>query len=371
MTKRNKPTKKELIKDIARAQVSLYGEDAAKVISRDRYLKYGNYSKRQWNAVFGTFQEFLRQAGINSRRQINKIEREIGKHASIDHLRKLNVERKEWGGKYLRENSARHQLIIGSSDWHDIESDPFVLRVFLDTLHRANPDIVVFAGDVYGHAEFSNYNVDPREWDPVKRMRFVNDNILGETRERCPNAQIDIIEGNHERRLLKHLANNSPVTQVFLSDWLGLTIGDMLKLSDLEINYIAEADLTAWTKADAAKELAKNFKIYFNCILVHHYTNLGKDMGYPGFSGHNHKHQAWPGYCPQFGSYEWHQLGCGCGRNANYTEGLKWANGFILVHVDTKTGVSNFEYIAVTDHACVGGKMYYRDKKEIITPGRK
>lgn len=363
--------KGDLIKDINRVQVSLHGKESHKIISRDRYLEYGNFSKRQWNAVFGTFQEFRRQAGINPRRQIAKLEREIGKHASVDHFKQLSRERKEWGDKYLRENTARYQLLIGSTDWHDIETDPFTLRVFLDTLSRANPDIITFAGDIYGHSEFGNYHVDPREWGPVRRMEFVNSNILGEARSRCPDAQIDLIEGNHERRLLKHLTNNTPVTKVFLSDWLGLTIRDMLKLDALEINYIAEADLAAWTKQAEAEELAKNFKIYFDCVLVHHYTNLGRAMGYPGFSGHNHKHISWPEYSPQFGSYEWHQVGCGCARSANYTEGLKWANGFVLVHIDTKNRIPNFEYVSVTDHACVGGKMYYRDRKEIVTPGRK
>jgi hypothetical protein len=366
-----KPARDDLIKDINRVQVSVHGKESEKIISRDRYLKHGKFSKRQWNAVFGTFQEFRRQAGIKPRRQIDKIERDIGKHASIDHLKKLNAERKEWGERYLRENSNRYQLIIGSADWHDIESDPFMLRVFLDTLHRAQPDVISFAGDIYGHSEFGKYHVDPRDWDPVRRMRFVNCDILGESRSRCPNAQIDIVEGNHERRLLKHLTSNSPAAMVFLSDWLGLTIKDMLKLEDLEINYVAEADMTAWTKQAEAKELAKNFRIYFDCVLVHHYTNLGKAMGYPGFSGHNHKHMAYADYSPQFGSYEWHQIGCGCARNANYTEGLKWGNGFILVHVDVKNRVPNFEYIPVTDHACVGGKMYYRERKEIVTPGRK
>ena len=367
----SKDNKSAMIRDINKVQISLYGEDSIKIITRTQYRKYGAYSEWAWRKSFGNFQEFRRQAGLIPRRELIQVCNQISKHASVDHLKKLNKERKEWGKRYVRKNRARFQTLLGAADFHDINTDPFVLRVFLETAYRAQPDIICFAGDIYDHSEFGKFNVDPRLWNPVERMQFVNANILGEVRQRCKKTQIDIIEGNHERRLLKHLTNNSPATKVFLSDWLNLTIKDLLKLDELQINYIAEADLTAWTKRNETEELAKNFKIYYDCLVVHHYSNQGRAMGYPGFSGHNHKHELWHGYSPIFGSYEWHQLGCCCRRDVNYTEGLKWSNGFILAHIDTKDKLVNFEYIPITNHAAVGGKFYYRKNNEVVIAGRK
>lgn len=365
------PSKAECIRDLKRTQVALYGENSHKLITRDKYREYGAVPERQWRVIFGSFQEFRRKAKLEINKATSKFLSHIRKHSEVDELREFNEERKCWGERYLRKNKARYQLLIGSADWHDLDTDPFVLRVFLDTLKRTQPDIITFAGDVYGHSEFGKYHTDPREWQPVKRMQYVNTNILGASRRACPNAQIDLVEGNHSSRILKHLITSSPATQVFLSDWLGLTVKDMLKLDEYEINYIAKSDLTAWTKQAEAEELAKNYKIYFDCVLVHHYTHMGKPMGFPGFSGHNHKHLVYSEYSPQFGAYEWHQIGCCCRRNADYTNGLKWANGFILVHIDTKLKLTNFEYVPITDHACVGGKYYYRNKNEVVTPGWK
>lgn len=364
-----KPTKKQIIQDILNVQNEFI--NSGQIVTRNQYREHGNYSENDYVGIFGTFQELKRQAGLIFNRIDNKIIRSIAKHASSDNLKTINKERKNWGDRYLRKNSSRYQLLIGAADIHDMEVDPFWLRVFLDTLKRTQPDIITFAGDIFDFPEFSKFYIDPRDWDLVGHIRFAHEKILGPVRECVPDAQIDLIEGNHEGRTLKHLSLNSMSLKVFLSDWVGLTVEKALRLDEHRINYIAQADLGAWTQADINKELAKNFKIYFDCLLVHHETNIGRSYGYPGFSGHNHKHLVYSDYSPMFGAFEWHQIGCGCRRNAVYTDGLKWHNGFILCHIDTKDKKTNFEYVPITDHACVGGKYYYRDKSEIVIVGHK
>ena len=364
-------SKAEVIKDIKNAQVKLHGENAYKVISRDKYREMSMYTEYQFMTLFGTFAELKRQAGLWSSRAERKEALAVAHHASVDNLRKLSSDRKDWGERYLRPNSARHQLILGAADLHDTEVDPFFLRVFLDTARRSQPDVVSFGGDVFDLPEFSTFYQDPREWDQTERLRFVHEEIFGPLREALPEAQIDLIEGNHERRLLKNITNNSPSTRAFLADWLDLTIEKALKLNLHKINYIAEGDLAVWSKRDEKAELAKNFKIYFDAMVVHHYTPGGRSLGFPGFSGHNHKHEMWNAYSPIFGPFEWHQIGCGHRRDARYTDGLKWHNGFILCHVDTKDKITNFEYVPVTNHAVVGGKFYTRNKNEIVIPGHK
>jgi len=366
-------SKEDVIQDLIKCQIETKGKHSCRVISRDKYLEVSGLLAPQSKIrnFFGTYAELKRQAGLTENRSQRREDLNLSKHVSVDNLRELSDKRKDWGEKYIRSNSGRYKLIVGSSDLHDIEVDPFLLRVLIDTIFRSQPDIVSFAGDIFDLPEFSRFYKDPREWDQLKRLKFVHNEILAPIRDASPDSQIDLIEGNHERRLLKNIINNAPSVGTFLSDWLDITVEKALKLDEFEINYIAESDLTTWTKRDDKKELAKNFKIYFDCMLVHHYSTNGRNMGFPGFSGHNHKHELWNGYNPIFGPYEWHQIGCGHRRDARYTDGLQWHNGFILCHIDKKDKYVNFEYVPVTDHAVVGGKLYTRGKKEIVIPGRK
>lgn len=367
MTKSDSPTKQECIADIWRVQKNLHGEDTEQLVSRDQYLKHGLIGRNVWEPLFGSFRQFRKEAELDRNREADKLARDIGKHVSVDRYRELSKERKEWGERYIRKNTARYQTILGFADVHDKNVDPFWLRVMLDTTHRVQPDIICIDGDLFDLSEFGRFYVDPREWDLVGRLEFVHNKILAPLRDMCKDAQIDLIEGNHEERLIKHLCNNSAATRVLLSDWHGWDVARALKLDEHQVNYVAHADLAAWTKREQKIESAKNFRLYYNCVVAHHEPE-GRAMGFPGFNGHHHKHELWQSYSPQFGPFEWHQIGAGCRRNAVYTDGLRWANGFILVHVDTQDREVNFEYIPITNKAIVGGKFYYREKSEIVVP---
>lgn len=337
--------------------------DQDKVITRNYFRIHSKISESTWNRYFGTFAEFKRQAGIVLTRQQHKLERDIAKHASIDHYRQLSDDRKDWGSKYIIERQRRFKTILVASDLHDKEIDKFYLRILLDTAKRLDPDIVCLNGDIFDLPEFSRFHVDPREWDVVNRIKFVHREILSPLRKLCPNSQIDLIEGNHEARLLKHFADSTPALKAVLSDLHGMTIPGILGLDRFEINYIARGDLSAFTIRDQNKQLEKNYKIYYDCVLAHHFPH-GKKLGYPGWNGHHHKHQVWPGYSPTFGPFEWHQIGCGHRRNATYCDAQKWHNGFLIAHIDRNTKNSILEYISITDFTCVGGKYYYRKKNE-------
>ena len=337
--------------------------DPDKVISRNYFRVHSRIAESVWSRHFGTFSEYKRQANIVLTRQQHAHERHIAKHASVDHYRAMNAERASWGAKYERTTPERFKTILVCSDLHDIEIDAFFLRVLIDTAKRAQPEIIVLNGDIFDLPEFGKYGVDPRDWDVVGRIKYAHDHILGPLRTACPNAQIDFIEGNHEARLLRQLADATPALRAVLSDLHGFTVGKLLGLEEFEINYIAKADLTAWTKRDHDKELANNYKIYFDSVLCHHFPHA-RNMGLPGVNGHHHRHVVWSHFSPVYGPYEWHQLGCGHKRSASYCEGENWHMGFVLVNVDSKTRATAFDYVAVTDFAVSGGKWYHREPHE-------
>jgi hypothetical protein len=343
--------------------------DVERVVTRNYFRNHSHISESTWNRYFGTFEEFKRQAGLKLSRQQHALERNIAKHASVDHYRQLNIERADWDDKYLRENNNRFKTILTCSDLHDIEIDPFYLRVLIDTALRVQPDVICLVGDIFDLAEFGKYGVDPREWDVVSKIKFAHDKILRPLREACPDAQIDFIEGNHEARLLRQLADATPALRAVLSDLHGFTVGKLLGLEAFEINYIAKGDLSSFTKRDFEKELQNNYKVYYEAVMCHHFPHA-RNMGLPGVNGHHHSHQVWPMFSPIFGAYEWHQMGSGHKRSASYCEGEKWHNGFALINVDTHTKATNFDYVAVTDFAVSGGKWYHRnlDEMDAVAP---
>jgi hypothetical protein len=199
----------------------------------------------------------------------------------------------------------------------------------------------------------------------VGRIKFAHDNILRPLREANPDGQFDYIEGNHEARLLKHMADATPALRAVLSDLHGWTVSKLLGLDQFEINYIAKADLAAWTVRDQTKELGNNYKVYFDSFMAHHFPHA-RNMGLPGVNGHHHSHQVWPMFSPLYGAYEWHQLGAGHKRSASYCEGEKWHTGFAIVHLDTHTKSVNVEYIPITSIAVVGGLWYERQADESL-----
>ena len=352
-------TAQQCVDELVRVQ----GKHPEIEITRNHFRNHSEISDAVWSQHFGTFEEFKRQAGVKLSRQQHAFERTIAKHVSVDHYRKLNIERLDYAEKYERDNGNRFKTILACSDLHDIEIDPFYLRVLIDTARRVQPDVIALVGDVFDLAEFGKYGVDPREWDVVNRIKFAHENILKPLRDACPSAQIDFIEGNHEARLLRHLADNTPALRAVLSDLHGFTVGKLLGLDDYQINYIAKADLAAWTKRDFEKELGKNYKVYYDTVICHHFPHA-RNMGLPGVSGHHHRHDVWSMYSPVYGPYEWHQMGAGHKRSASYCEGENWHNGFCLINVDTQTKSTAFDYIPITDFAVSGGKWYYRSPEE-------
>jgi hypothetical protein len=332
------------------------------VISRNFFRVHSGVTERTWNRYFGSFREYKRQANIITSRQVQKLELEIAKHASVDHYRKMRKELEAWAGKYLRPSSGRFQTILVGADFHDRECDPFALKIFIETAARAQPETIVLGGDIFDLPEMGKYTTDPRAWDVVGRIRFVHNEILAPLRAVCPKAQIDLIEGNHEARIIRHLADKTPSMLVILADLMDMKIEDLLGLKKYQVNYVAKADLASWTKGDQLKEIKRNFKVYHDCFLVHHFTDQGKAKQMPGVSGHSHKHLSWSYESPTFGSYEFHQMGAMHIRDATYTDGEKWSNGFALAHIDTVKKRAVIDYVPVGETmACVGGKFYFRE----------
>jgi hypothetical protein len=275
----------------------------------------------------------------------------------------LNKEKAGYEDKYLRPSGRRFQSAIHVTDLHDQDCDPFWLRVVYETLERVQPEKLIIGGDLFDLPEFGKYPIDPREWDVVGRIKAAH-GILSEFRKAAPNSEIVLVEGNHEYRLLRHLAEATPAMRAVLSDLHGFTVPKLLGLDQFEVNYVSRTDLGTFFKKDMREQIERNYYIAWDCYLAHHFPE-GQKLGFPGANGHHHRHWATQHYSPQFGPYLWSQLGCGHRRQATYCAGEQWSLGFQIVHADTATKHVIAEYVHVGDHAVVGGRFYQRRPDEI------
>lgn len=351
----NHCTHQEAIDDLR----ALAEANPERAISRNWYRVHGKYSESAWGEHFGVFSEFKRQAGIVLTRQQHMHERNIAKHVSADHYREMNNVARSYGDKYDKPTNKRYKQAIFVSDMHDKHVDPFAKDVLVDTVKRVQPDVIILGGDLLDCPEFGRYNVDARQWDVVGRIKYLHEEILKPLRDAAPNAQIDYIVGNHEFRIIKHLADNTQALRVVLSDLHGMTLGSLLGLDEFQINLVCKSDLAAYNLSDQHKEIAKNYKVYWDSFVASH-EPYGKSLGMAGISGHHHVTRIHSLYNETFGAYSWvespgmHKL------DAEYCH-PKWQLGFVVITCDTETKRTVFDVATLSENfGIVGGVFYER-----------
>lgn len=353
-------TKEDCINDLRTLQES----NPLSFITRVYYRNEGKYSDSTWDQFFGTFHEFRRQAGLELSRQQHSLEKHIAKQVSNDHYRDyFSLEVLPYCGKYkVKQLPAKIKTMLVGSDMHDEEIDEFCLEVFLDTAKRMQPDYVVLNGDIFDLYEFSNFSKDLRKVRLKERFDFVHNRIFKPLRANCPNAQIDFMMGNHEFRLLRVIADQSPHLRVLLSDVMGIGFSELFGLDKFKINWVSKVDLGVFTKEDMKKELKKNYKIYHGCYVVTHEPDTS--FGLAGTNGHHHKAHLSSFNSPINGEMTWVQTPGMHVSDAEYLKGMsKWNTGFLQVHINTETKQVVQNIIQTHQWAVVNGLYYERKEK--------
>lgn len=350
----------ELIEDLRRVQ----SENDGKFISRNFYRGQGRYTESAWNGRFGTFEEFKRQAGLDLPRGARLIELQTARHAASDVYKGFQeVELNPLIGLYEKLSPEKGvKTIVIASDFHGGATSNFAMKVLLDTIRRTQPDVVCLAGDVFDLYEFSRFDQDPRQCNLKGEFDIVKNEIFKPIREAAgPKCMIDMILGNHENRLLRHLADRTPYMKV-LMDLMGVSLADLLGVHDSQINLISRADIAVFRPSEKRDEIKKNYKTYFNLFSVTHDAPKGAHYGLCGASGHTHKPSTIASVDERFGGKFWLTLGCMAKIDAEYVEGLsQYQNGFAVVHVDTEGKSVVGENVIFSDTmAVVGSKVYLR-----------
>lgn len=354
-------TPEECINDLRRVQQ----KSPDKFITRIKYRNMGRYSDRTWNRFFGSFLEFRKQAGLELTRGQQKMEREIAKHASHDVYRDFfKSEVMPYHNKYVKSDRKKHplRLIAIASDIHDIECDEFALSVFVDQCRVRQPDVIALNGDIFDLPEFSRFDKDPRTMKSKQRYMFVHNKVFRPLREACPDAQIDFIMGNHEFRLIKHLADRSPYLRIWLSEIMDIGFKDLFGLDQYEINWHSKLDLACYTKGDIKEQLKKNYKVYHDCYVIAHHPEF---FGLSGTNGHHHSLE-WRSYTTiPAKQFTWVQTPGLHRLDAEYIGNLnKWNLGFNFATINTLHKTVIQEPIHVhEDWAMASGIFYSRKGK--------
>lgn len=339
---------------------NLKADNPDKLITRNFFRSQTGIPESAYERIFGTFSEFSSAAGDRKHRIETKLTSLTARAASKEVIQALGEERLSYGGLYLRDRGKGNiRTVLGTSDWHDEEIDPFYERVLVDMVKRVQPDVICLGGDIFDCPEFGKYPVNPMKWDPVRRIRRGHETIK-KIREVAPDAQIDLIEGNHEARFLNYLKGvNSPMIPL-LQNLHGMSLQDLFGLTQFQINYVAKADLHSTSETTLRKAVEeKNYKIYYDALACHHHP-WGKNLHLPGFNGHHHRHKVESKFSHDRQSYEWHQLGAGHVRRAEYTDADEtWNNGFVISHVYLPKKSVTFEYVDVGRDIAVGAGEYY------------
>jgi hypothetical protein len=337
-----------------------------KTITRDFFRQKTEIPDRIWVGHFGTFPEFKRQTGLLDTRSVSKVMDEKAKSVELDRLLQLGSERKTWSSLYTRpKDSKRFQLFVVSSDVHDDQCDPFYRRMFIQACSDLQPQKIIHNGDLIDNAEVSSYR--QRSYNPISKMKWVH-SFLAEIRDASPDSEMNLIEGNHEYRLIAHLTEKSPYVMDMMN-FNDIDMMDFLGLKQFEMNYYARADFSPFTTKDIKDQLCRNYYQYEDFVLFHHFPQ-GAQFGMPGCSGHHHKFKAVEKYNKTYGPYNWFQTGGGSRRHVDYmvTMGEQWSNGFMIVIVDIENKKNTiFDYVDCTgEHCFLNGKLYHREPEERI-----
>lgn len=333
--------------------------------TRDEFIQYSNLTQSSVVNAFGSYTDLVNASGLAPKRIVKtygekRFDREKLNFSDIENIYdKFQIEIKPYFGKFDREHKD-HVIIMTITDMHSVFQDPFTWFVFLETVKRIQPDIIILGGDILDFYRISFHSKDPgRALKMQDEIDFVVHNVLEKLRQLCPKAQIDYHMGNHEFRLFRYLCEQAPA----LSSLRDLQFHKLLDLDRLEINLVARENFTFQPKKDK-----ENYKIYLGKWSYTHGTDTSQfpalkelnEYVMSGASGHVHR-LTYKAKRSLYGFNSW----VSCPSSCTLENGKEfmpnmfdWEQGFLITHI-TKYGVTQTP-VLTTNGFCEVGGIYYK-----------
>lgn len=130
-------------------------------------------------------------------------------------------------------------------DLETMELDPFhcerTIDVALQVCAAVEPDLIVNLGDLLDLQEFTRFELEPGFQLTTQPSIYRAQEFLGMQRAIAPNAEIRLLEGNHDARLPRQIiANAKAAFQLKRApeDWPVLSVPNLLRLDDFGVEYV-------------------------------------------------------------------------------------------------------------------------------------
>lgn len=340
--------------------------------TRDFFRRNSAFSEHAVIKEFGNFSELRKAAGLDA----GRVERSFAsRRAALASEERFQDYMQECVLPWAREHQPvqdDHVVMVVGSDFHGEHVDPFALRVFLDTIERLQPQHVVLAGDVTNFEAVGRWSKNPNKLHNLQQeIDFSVENILAPCRAAAPNAQIDLILGNHEMWLNRYLAEQAPG----LASLRCLSFGELFQLTELDINLTYGGDMLAPTATDKKKQVAAAWQAYYDTFIVTHGTATGTSAAsselnrfkMSGCSGHLHTPSSAHSASIDRPHLEWNVLPMMTGPSVGeiYLKGLPttWQKGFAIVDIFPKTRTHFYNAVHMRDGISLSaGKIYQDDR---------
>jgi hypothetical protein len=134
---------------------------------------------------------------------------------------------------------------IGFRLYEDGTLDPFhdeqAIDVALQITAVVQPDLVLWLGDYLDLAEFSHFEQEPAFARSTQAAIDYGHALLAKVGALVPGARQVLLEGNHDRRLQKHVTANAMAAfglRQACGDWPVLSVPHLLRLDELGVEYV-------------------------------------------------------------------------------------------------------------------------------------
>jgi predicted phosphodiesterase len=212
--------------------------------------------------------------------------------------------------------------VLSLWDVHVPQADAWAFKAVLDFARENKPDHVVLGGDFLELSSCSSHGGDP---DPLALMDEMKAGVkaLERLRDAAPKAAFTYLEGNHETRLKRIVANNLPTFDG------ALRIPDLLELDSFGCEWVPYRYLWQPTLPSGAK--GKLHYTHGEWATMYHSAKHLNAYGVSVRYGHTHRPQV---YTKGYGNGRvCMSIGSGClrtlnpewaGPNAGWLHGFGW-----------------------------------------------
>lgn len=233
--------------------------------------------------------------------------------------------------------------------YHDNRAFTAVLKYIKDE----KPDVIVQLGDFYDCYSLSRYDKDPRRLASLQEEIDVGIEKWKELKKASPKSQLVMLEGNHERRLVKYLMKNPG-----LFGLKSLNPENLFGLKDLGVKFVSAENTYKLNHSLVVTHGA----VDDGCKLSQHAgysakNTLDKWGNVSGIMGHGHRIGVSTKTLADGTMVQWVESGCLANLKPEYTKNPNWQHGFVIVNYTTNrfhltpVTVANYEFY-------VGKKVY-------------